>query len=187
MNLWLRLLWLLLSAPFRDRLPMPDSTSVLTLRVLPNDLDASLHMNNGRYLSVMDLGRLDMLIRSGLGGAVWRNRWTPIVNAAFIRFRRELRVFQRYRLETRAVGWDSQTVLIEQSIVFANAERSGQTAARALFKVALYDRKAQRYVPVQDLMAAIGVSGTIPPMSAELEAFLAADRAMRDADRSKPS
>ncbi len=185
MNLWLRLIWLLLSAPFRARLSLPGGVSALTFRVLPNDLDLSLHMNNGRYLAVMDLGRLDILIRSGLGGAVWRNGWTPVANAALIRFRRELRAFARYRLETRVIGWHEQAILLEQTFVFASGDREGQVAARALFKGALYDRKSQRYVPVEDIMATIGVSAESPLPSADLEAFLAADHAMREAGRSQ--
>jgi acyl-CoA thioesterase FadM len=183
MNLWLRLVWLFLTSPFRARLAMPDGVSVLRLRVLPNDLDLSLHMNNGRYLQIMDLGRLDLLIRSGLGGAVWRNGWTPVANAALVRFRRELRGFDSYRLETRVVGWLDQAVLIEQTFVFAGGEREGQVSARALFRGALYDRKARRYVPVADLMAEIGVTGASPASPADVEAFLAADRAMREAGR----
>ncbi|MCC7253918.1 thioesterase family protein [Hyphomicrobium sp.] len=183
MNLWLRLLWLLLSAPWRSRLPMPDGISELTFRVLPNDLDLSLHMNNGRYLAIMDLGRLDLIVRIGLGRAVWRNGWTPVANAALVRFRRELRAFERYRLETRVVGWQDQAVLIEQSFIFAGGEREGQVAARALFKGALYDRRARRYVPVAEMMETIGASATSPPVEADVEAFLAADRAMREAGR----
>lgn len=183
MNLWLRLLWLLLTSRRRPRIALPDDTSVLAFRVLPHDLDLSLHMNNGRYLAIMDLGRLDLLLRSGLGRAVWQNRWTPVANAAFVRFRRELRAFDRYRLETRVVGWLEQAVLIEQTFVFAGGEREGQVAACALFKGALYDRKAHRYVPVEHLMELIGVSATSPAPSADVEAFLAADRAMREAGR----
>jgi len=186
MNLWLRLFWLLVTAPFRPRLAMPAGASTLALRVLPSDLDISLHMNNGRYLQIMDLGRLDLIIRSGLGGAVWRNAWTPVVNAALIRFRRELRVFDRYRLETRVLGWLDQAVLIEQSFIFAGGGRDGQVAARALFKGALYDRRAQRYVPVAEMMQVIGVTDPSPLPSAEVEVFLAADRAMREAGRSQP-
>lgn len=181
MNLWLRLIWLFLTSPFRPRLQVPDGVSALAFRVLPNDLDISLHMNNGRYLAIMDLGRLDLLIRSGLGGAVWRNAWTPVANAAVVRFRRELRAFDRYRLETRVVGWLDQAVLIEQTFLFAGGERDGQVSARALFKGALYDRKARSYVPVTEMMETIGVDGASPPPSAEVEAFLAADSAMREA------
>jgi acyl-CoA thioesterase FadM len=185
MNLWLRLVWLLLSAPFRPRLALPGEVGALTLCVLPNDLDLSLHMNNGRYLAVMDLGRLDLLLRSGLAGAVWRNAWTPVANAVLIRFRRELRAFERYRLETRILGWQDEAVLMEQTFVFARGAREGQVAARALVKGALYDRKARRYVPVRDMMDAIGVTAASPPPPADLDAFLAADRALREVDRKR--
>src|SRR3990170_2263282 len=65
MNLWLRLLWLFVSAPFRPKLEMPGGTSILRFRVWPHDLDLSLHMNNGRYLTIMDQGRLDVMVQSG--------------------------------------------------------------------------------------------------------------------------
>lgn len=188
MNLWLRLFWLFLSAPFRPRLTVPDDVSVLTFRVLPNDLDLSLHMNNGRYLAIMDLGRLDLIIRSGLGRVAWRHGWTPIANAALVRFRRELRAFERYRLETRVVGWQEQAVLIEQTFVFATGEREGQVSARALFKGALYDRKDRRYVPVAHMMEMTGASASSPPATPDVEAFLVADRTMREAGRdSRPA
>jgi len=183
MNLWLRLLWLFLTAPWRPRLVVPDGVSTLDFRVMPHDLDLSMHMNNGRYLQIMDLGRLDLLIRSGMGGAVWRNGWTPVANAAVVRFRRELRPFDRYRLETRVVGWLEQAVLIEQTFVFTSGEREGQVSARALFKGALYDRKERRYIPVADLMALIGATATAPSPAPDVEAFLAADNALREAGR----
>lgn len=179
MNLWLRLIWLFLTAPMRPKLTIPADVSTLDFRVMPHDLDPSLHMNNGRYLQIMDLGRLDLLMRSGLGGAVWRQGWTPVANAAAVRFRRELRLFDRYRLETRVVGWLNQAVLIEQTFVFTSGEREGQVSARALFKGALYDRKARSYVPVAQMMEMIGTVAPSPAPTPEIEAFLAADRALR--------
>lgn len=183
MNLWLRLIWLLATFRFRPRLVLPADASVLTLRVLLNDLDISRHMNNGRYLAIMDLGRVDLLLRSGLGGPVWRNGWTPVANAVMIRFRRELRPLRRYRLETRIVGWTEEHVLMAQTFVIAQGRREGQIAAHALVKGGLYDRKVRRFVPIADLMQLIGASGESPPPSAETEAFLASDEAMRDGGR----
>ncbi|WP_072391716.1 thioesterase family protein [Hyphomicrobium sp. CS1GBMeth3] len=185
MNLWLRLIWLFVTSRFRPRLELPGDASELTLRVLLNDLDISLHMNNGRYLAIMDLGRLDLLLRSPLGRAVWQHGWTPVASAVLIRFRRELRSFARYRLETRVVAWGADSVLIAQTFVFADGAHKGQTAARALVKGGLYDRKARRYVPMAELMRLVGVSGDSPPPSAETEAFLAADGAMREASRTR--
>ena len=54
MNLYLRLLWTLLRCWRMPRITAGE-TLVRSLRVLPNDLDINGHMNNGRYLTVVDL------------------------------------------------------------------------------------------------------------------------------------
>ena len=82
MNLWLRLLWLLLTARWRGPLSLPRDSSTLRFRVWPHDLDLSFHLNNGRYLTLMDLGRLDVMVRSGLWREVLHHKWTPIASAA---------------------------------------------------------------------------------------------------------
>jgi len=114
MNLWLRLLRVLLASRFAALLPMPGGVSVLHFRVMPHDLDLALHMNNGRYLTIMDLGRLDMMARAGLLRAVLKHGWTPIASAIKIRYRRELKLFERFRLETRLLYWDDHSVVMEQ-------------------------------------------------------------------------
>jgi acyl-CoA thioesterase FadM len=181
MNLWLRLFWLIVTASGRPKLDVPDGKSALYFRVWPHDLDTSLHMNNGRYLGLMDLGRLDVILRTGLWRAVLHHHWTPVANAAVVRFRRELRLFERFRLETRILAWTEATVFMEQTFLFAGGDRDGQVAARALFKGALYDRKARAYIPVPRLMAEIGLSLPSPPLTSEIEAFLAADEELKRA------
>ena len=56
--------------------------SRLTFRVLPNDLDLNLHMNNGRYLTFMDLGRVHLLAQNGLLAHIRRACWMPVLAAA---------------------------------------------------------------------------------------------------------
>ena len=54
-------------APRKDaRAARPSARIRLT--TLPTDIDILRHMNNGRYLSLFDLGRWDLLIRTGLFG-----------------------------------------------------------------------------------------------------------------------
>jgi acyl-CoA thioesterase FadM len=181
MNLWIRLIWLLASARRRARLSVPGEASSLAFRVWPHDLDPSLHMNNGRYFGIMDLGRLDVIIRSGLWRAAVRHGWTPIANAAVIRFRRELRPFDRYRLETRILAWDDLAVVMEQVFLFEGGDREGQVAARALFKGGLYDRSQRQFVPIARLMAEIGARAESPTPSAEVAAFLKTDEEIKRA------
>ena len=91
MNLWFRLLHLLLCSLFRPKLEAPFGVSRLQFRVLPNDLDSNLHMTNGRYWNIFDLGRLDLILRMGLGRVALREKWAPIVGAGTIQFRRASR------------------------------------------------------------------------------------------------
>ncbi|MFT3730304.1 MAG: thioesterase family protein [Hyphomicrobium sp.] len=186
MNLWFRLLWVLLTARRRGALALPTDVSRLAFRVWPHDLDLSVHMNNGRYLTLMDLGRLDVMVRSGLWREVFRHHWTPIASAITVRFQRELRLLQRFRLETRLLCWDETLVVMEQIFVLDGGPRDGQAAARALFKGGLYDRKEKKFVEIARLMSLIGVSEISPPATPEVEAFLHTDDRLKQAGRGNP-
>ncbi|MFN3868842.1 MAG: thioesterase family protein [Hyphomicrobiaceae bacterium] len=183
MNLWLRLFWYLLTARWRPAIALPDGVSRLTFRVLPTDLDTSLHLNNGRYLTMMDLGRLDIMVGSGLFRAVIAHGWTPIASAVKIRFRRELRLWQKFRLETRLVAWDRASVVMQQTFVIDGGPNDGHVAAQALFKGGLYDRTSRHFVEIARLMREIGVSAESPPPPPEVAAFLEADAALKSALR----
>ena len=189
MNLWLRFLWLLLATLWRPSLDPRTSTSRLTFRVLPNDLDINLHMNNGRYLTIMDLGRFDLVLRTGLWRPIWRNGWAPTLNACVIRYRQELRPFERYRLETKLSAWSDSIAVMEQTFVIASGPRRGRVAARALVKASFFDRAKRTMVPVRRLVAELGLPESetaSPPLTPEIEAFLAADAALRQPHAGEP-
>ncbi|HIJ38034.1 MAG TPA: thioesterase family protein [Rhodospirillaceae bacterium] len=115
MTLWLRLFWVVAAALMGRRLTALEP-SHLFFHVLPNDLDINLHMNNARYLSVMDLGRADLLVRTGLWGRLWRSGAHPVLAGSVVRYRRPLAPFQRYQLLSRLVGWDERWFYIEHRI-----------------------------------------------------------------------
>lgn len=179
MNLWLRLLLYLIRYPWRTPLASAADAGQLTFRVAPLDLDLSLHMNNGRYLTLMDLGRIDFMVRSGLWRAIRRHGWTPIASSIVIRYRRELKPFARFRLETRLISWAEASVVMEQTFILLSGPHAGQVAARALFKGGIYSRSEKSFIDTARLMAEIGTSAVSPPLSAEAEAFLKADAALK--------
>lgn len=111
MNLFLRLLYLRLTRRFRPRSGLLDPVRT-RFTVLPTDLDALRHMNNGVYFSFLDLARLDLIQRAGLAGELRRRGWVPVVSAESIGFRRSLTLFQRFEVETRLVGWDERSFYI---------------------------------------------------------------------------
>ncbi len=180
MNLWLRVIHLFITSFFRGRLAATD-VSRLTYRVWPHDLDVSMHMNNGRYWTIMDLGRADLMLRSGVWRTMLREGWFPVVSAGKIRFRRELRLFQRYALETRIVTWKESWVVMEHRLVSRNRKGEEVVNAVALTRAGLYSRKERRFVPVQAIFAIAGSDVPAPATTPEVEAFLAAEEAMKNA------
>ena len=179
MNLWLRLLWVVLAGYWGARLKLPQEASRLSFRVWLHDLDPFGHMNNGRYLTIMDLGRTDMMVRSGLARAAYTQRWTPIASAIVIRFRREMLPFQKFHLVTRILWWDDKQSVIEQLFILDGGKHDGHVAAQAMFKGGLYDRAARQFVPVARLMEAAGFNGESPPMSDAVAAYLKTDDEMK--------
>ncbi|MDO8312803.1 MAG: acyl-CoA thioesterase [Sideroxyarcus sp.] len=122
MRLRLRLLLLVLSSFWKKPLRVLDE-SVITLTVLPNDIDIS-KISDDRYFALMDLGRMDIAFRLGMLKLMFRNNWVPLVTFNTIRFRYSLKIFQRYQLKTRIVWWDDTTFYWKQ--IF---ERKGKVVA----------------------------------------------------------
>lgn len=89
----------------------------LKLRVLPTDLDVNNHVNNGVYFSLMDLGRFDLLYRSGAWATMMKKGFYPVVASETITFRKSLAPWQRYLLESKIVGYDEKAVYMEQRFV----------------------------------------------------------------------
>jgi acyl-CoA thioesterase FadM len=113
MNLWLRLLWATFSWRFRSRLTM-NQVGIRSFRVWPTDLDVFNHVNNGKFLSLQDLGRLDLMRRSGAWQTYKKLGWYPVVVAATITYRKSLQPWQKFEIETKIIGWDDIAFYIEQ-------------------------------------------------------------------------
>ncbi|HTL46555.1 MAG TPA: thioesterase family protein [Verrucomicrobiae bacterium] len=128
MNLMFRTFWIWLAACLGKKRGMLE-TSVLPMTVLPNDLDIFLHLNNGRALQVMDLGRFDLILRSPLQKAMNEGKWTPVVGSTLVRYRRPMHLFDPYLLKTRIVCWDEKWIYLEQRL-----ERKGDAAVVGFIK-----------------------------------------------------
>ncbi|PUB24919.1 YbgC/YbaW family acyl-CoA thioester hydrolase [Promicromonospora sp. AC04] len=115
MNLYFRLMMLRWRVRSRRRLELSE-TARTPFRVLPTDLDLLGHMNNGKYLSIMDVGRMDLLIRSGFWDVLRKMGWYPVVAGQTITYRRSLRLGQRFDLYTRLIGLDDRWGYVEQTI-----------------------------------------------------------------------
>jgi len=167
MNLIFRLIRVLLASLRRAPLALFEE-SVVHFRVWPNDLDFNLHMNNGRYLTLMDLGRFDLMARQGLFKLMLRNRWQPLVAAQTMVYRRALKPFQRYSLHSRVVCWDDKFVYLEQRFQVGD-----KLAASAIVKAAVSG--AGRTLRPRELLKAIGQERRSPPMPPAIKAWALAE------------
>lgn len=104
----------------------------ITLRVWPTDLDVLGHMNNGVYLSIMDLGRMDLMIREGFWAKLRAAKMYPVMVSETITFRRSLNPWETFVLETRVIGVDDKAVYVEQRFVI-DGEIAAQAMTRARF------------------------------------------------------
>ncbi len=148
MNLYLRLLLLMATVRFRRRLGIWD-TSHVTFRVNLTDLDVQRHMNNGRYLTLMDLGRMDLMLRSGFWRRLTGQGWYPVVAGQTITYRRSLQLGERFDLASRVMGNDDRWIYLEQ--VF---RRDGQVVADAIVR-ARFLRRTGGSVPMDEVLALV--------------------------------
>ena len=162
MSLYFRLIFVLISGFLSKTRTSIMDVHTQWFRVLPNDLDTNLHMNNGRYLTIMDIGRTDALIRSGLIKKVFSEKWMPVIAAVSMIYRRSLTPFEKYRLETHLIGWDERWIYMEQTFI----RKNGDIAARGYVK-ATFLKNGQR-VPSVDIAAAANFTGASPVLDAEI-------------------
>ena len=161
MGLLLRLFLTLLLG--RRRSPVSVLGNCLTpFRVLPNDLDVLGHMTNGRYFSILDLARVDLMLRSGVWPKVRALGWYPVVTLETLRFHRSLELWDRYEVATRVICWDDKHVFIEQGFV-----RGGVQVAFGVVR-ARFLKRGGGTVAVAELLELAGVGGPSPPAPAWL-------------------
>lgn len=138
----------------------PLDTSVINLRVLLNDLDLNWHMNNGRFLTIMDLGRMDLLKRTGTLNLALKNKWMPIVGTATIDFQRPLKLWQKYELHSRICGWDEKWIYLEQ-VFFSNEKVIAKGRIKGLL------RGKQGNIIPQNIVDMLAAGVMSPEMSKE--------------------
>ncbi|MCF7823132.1 MAG: thioesterase family protein [Candidatus Marinimicrobia bacterium] len=96
-----------LTARFRPTLQF-DGISQITLRAGINDIDMYGEINNGRQLTLMDLGRYDLGVRVGLMEVVRKKNWGLAVGGISIRYRRRIPFLRRYTLKSRVLSHDER-------------------------------------------------------------------------------
>lgn len=143
-------------------------THVSTLRCWPWDLDPWVELNNGRTLTLYDLGRLPLARRTGVDRVLRAKSWGLTVAGSSTRYRRRVTAFTRLTMRSRCLGWDARFIYMDQSMW-----AGGDCTSQVLIRSAIVSRAG--IVPPAELAAAMGLPPESPALPAWVEAWTAAE------------
>jgi len=146
-----------------------DEEGRLGFVVWPGDVDVYPEMNNGRQLTIMDLGRIDMAIRCGLFKQVHRRRWAFAAGGASVRFRHRCRPLRRYVLATLLVGYDERWFYFVQEI-----RRRGTVHTSALMRIGV--TSSAGLVACRRVLESIDARGWSPELPGWVQRWIDAEQ-----------
>jgi acyl-CoA thioesterase FadM len=156
MLLFFRFALILLQGLFRRRIG-PLDAALVRFTALPHDCDLNFHLNGGRYLSFMDISRVEMLARMGAFRRLIRRGWRPIMGGCTIRFRRSVLPFERFSVESRILAWDEKWFYVEQLVRRHDGSVSATGTARMIVK------GRDGTIPMSDVLELFGLGGMASP------------------------
>ena len=133
----------------------------------PWDIDPWLELNNGRTLTLYDLGRVPLAMRCGLTRVLRGNRWGLTVAGSSVRYRRRVRAFDRVELRSAFIGHDARFLYVQQAMY-----RAGEALSAGLFRGAVTDSGG--IVATERVIAALG-DPELPALPAWARAWAAAE------------
>lgn len=165
---FIRITKMLTYGSFKPKMKVTDK-SILKMRVWPGDIDVFWELNNGRHLTIMDFGRFDLALRSGLLKLVKQKSWGLVVTGASVRYRHRLKLFQKYELHSEVIGHDDKWIYFHQKTI-----RNGRIHSAALIRTAVTSKKG--IVKVEEVMKSIGHIDEIPILPQWVKAWAEADQ-----------
>jgi acyl-CoA thioesterase FadM len=143
----------------RKGLLEPTAVGRVRVRTLPTDLDLVGHMNNGRYGSLFDLGRFDLLIRTGIWDVFRERGWYAVVANETITFRKSLELWQPFIVESRLLGHDDKSAyLMHRAVV------KGEVYAEMIVR-ARFLRRSGGIVSHEELFEALHRPDNLPELA----------------------
>ena len=135
----------------------------------PWDIDPWMELNNGRTLTLYDLGRIPMATRTGLDKVARAKGWGLAVAGASVRYRKRVKAFDRIEMKTRLLGWDARFVYMDQSMWVR-----GECTSQVLIRSAITQGK-RGIVPPSEMAVALGLPGDSPALPVWVRAWIDAD------------
>ena len=149
---YLRLARVLISKKFQPKLNFHSrDCDVIPMMVWPQDIDPFMELNNGRYVTLLDLGRYGYGSRVDINTFLKNNQWSLTITGTYNEYRYRLRLFQSFQLKTNIIGYDSNWFYFFQKI-----ERKGKTHMASVVKYAFTSKKG--IVKPEEVVKAMGES-----------------------------
>lgn len=131
-------------------------THVSQHRCWPWDIDMWMELNNGRTLTLYDLGRIPLAQRTGLIAKLRSEGWGLTMAGCSVRYRRRIRTFEAFTMKSRVVCWDDRFTYIEQCMI----KKNGEVANHALYRSAVTDKNG--IVAPERVLAALSRNDASP-------------------------
>lgn len=100
-------------------------------RAWPHVCDQNGHINNAQFLTFMDWGRIEWLVRTGLWSTLGKDR-VALVAGLGMTYLKEIRMFAAFDLRTQVVGSDARWMYVSQEFRLA---ADTPLAARGIVRV----------------------------------------------------
>ena len=113
---YLRFLKVILKSSFSKKKEfITEEADVINMIVMPQDLDPFLELNNGRYVTLLDLGRFGFGAKVKIQDFLKKNNWSMTITGTYNNYRYRLRLFQRFQIKTKVLGYDEKWFTFSKS------------------------------------------------------------------------
>lgn len=102
-------------------------------------------LNNGRILTLYELGRWTLVAGAGMMSLVTKHRLNFAVAGASVHYRRRIPLGARYEMRTQVLGYDDKFIYFDQSMWM------GDTACNQLLLRAAFTRNRKLLSPAEAL------------------------------------
>ena len=148
---YLRLIKVVIQSQFKSKMGFgSEKYDEINLTVLPNDIDPFMELNNGRYVTLLDLGRYAYGGRINMGKFLKKNNWSLTIVGTYNEYRYRLKLFRKFQLKSKIIGYDEKWFYF-----FQKAERNGKTHMASVVKFAFTSKKGlvfpNEVIPKMDL------------------------------------
>lgn len=135
----------------------------------PWDLDMFAELNNGRTLTLYDLGRFALAQRAGLVAALFKHKWGLTMAGASVRYRHRITAFERFEMRSKLTCWDDRFMYLEQSMW----KRDGTCASHVIYRSALVENG--KSISPLHMAEALGRDPISPPIPEHIAAWIEAE------------